>query len=193
MLEKVPYYGQVAIFAVLAVAVVAMAYFVWPGLADMRTQIAKYQDEFAEKERKILEGQAIESRLPEFEREIAELERKLGDVQQILPTNKETGDLLAWIKNLGDQSNLDLKSFSPSGLKPVEFYQEFPIEMDVVGRYHDLGIFLDRVSKYSRIINVDNLKITSVRGEGNKTIRATFTATTFVYEENEMASPQKGG
>jgi type IV pilus assembly protein PilO len=183
MLEKIPFYGQVLIFVGLALGVVGMAYYVWPGLADMRAEIKQYEDDFAEKERKILEGQAIEARLPEFEAEIATLERKLGDIQQILPTNQETGDLLAWIKNVGDQSNLDLKSFAPSGMKPVEFYKEFPIQMDVVGRYHDLGLFLDRVSKYSRIINVDGLKINSVRGEGDKTIRATFTATTFVYDE----------
>ncbi len=193
MFEKIPFYGQILIFCAVALGIVGMAYYVWPNLSEMRTDIAKFEDDFAEKERKILEGQAIEQRLPEFEREIASLQQKLGDVQQILPTGQETGDLLAWIKNLGDQSNLDLKSFSPSGLKPVEFYKEFPIEMDVVGRYHDLGIFLDRVSKYSRIINVDNLKITSVRGETNKTIRATFTATTFVYEEDEMEAEKKGG
>ena len=103
-------------------------------------------------------------------------------MQQILPTNRETGDLLRWIKNLGDQSNLDLKSFSPGGMKPAEFYKEFPIEMQVVGRYHDLGIFLDRVSKYSRIINVDNLRIGSAREPG-KTIQASLTATTFVYSD----------
>jgi Tfp pilus assembly protein PilO len=55
--------------------------------------------------------------------------------------------------------------------------------MDVVGRYHDLGIFLDRVSKYSRIINVDNLRIGSNQSGGDKTIRASFTATTFVYDD----------
>jgi type IV pilus assembly protein PilO len=124
--------------------------------------------------------------LPEFEREIASLQQKLGDVQQILPTNQETGDLLRWIKNLGDQSNLDLKSFAPGAMRPMEFYQEFPIEMNVVAKYHDLGIFLDRVSKYSRIINVDNLRISSAR-DGEKTIRAGFTATTFVYDEKLAA------
>ena len=56
--------------------------------------------------------------------------------------------------------------------------------MQIVARYHDLGIFLDRVSKYSRIINVDALRINAVRNEPNKTIRATFTATTFVYDDN---------
>ena len=98
-------------------------------------------------------------------------------------SDTETGDLLRWIKNMTDQSNLGLKTFAPGGLKPVDFYKEFPIEMDVVGRYHDLGIFLDRVSKYSRIINVDNLRMNSFQGGGDKTIRASFTATTFVYDD----------
>ncbi len=184
MFDKVPFYGQVLMFLGIAAAVVGVAYFLMPNLGEMREDIARFEEDYAEKERKILEGQAIEQRLPEFEREIANLERKLGDVQQILPTQTETGELLAWIKNLGDQSNLDLKSFSPGALRPVEFYKEFPIEMNVIGRYHDLGMFLDRVSKYSRIINVDGLTISQVPNLPNKTIAASFTATTFVYDED---------
>jgi type IV pilus assembly protein PilO len=186
MLDRLPFYGQVLIFAAMALGIIGVAYYVYPNLGEMREDIAKLEDEYAEKDRKIIEGRAIEQRLPEFEREIANLEAKLGDVQQILPTNRETGDLLAWIKNLGDQSNLDLKSFAPGALKPVEFYKEFPIEMQIVGRYHDLGIFLDRVSKYSRIINVDNLRINSSK-QSDKTIRASFTATTFVYDDESTA------
>jgi type IV pilus assembly protein PilO len=190
MFDKVPFYGQVLIFFAMALGIVAVAYWIYPNLNQDRQEIARLEGEYAEKERKILEGQAIEQRLPEFEREIATLERRLGDVQQILPTNQETGDLLRWIKNLGDQSNLDLKSFAPGGLKPVEFYKEFPIEMQVVARYHDLGIFLDRVSKYSRIINVDNLRINSAK-ERDRTIRASFTATTFVYDDETAAAEEE--
>jgi hypothetical protein len=43
-------------------------------------------------------------------------------------------------------------------------------------------MFLDRVSKYSRIINVDNLRIGSLKAPG-RTIQASLTATTFVYSE----------
>jgi len=183
MFEKIPFYGQVLLFLAMAAGIVLVAYSVYPNLGQMQTEIRQLEDDYQTKDRKIREGQAIEQRLPEFEREIESLERKLGDIQQILPTDQETGDLLAWIKNVGDQSNLDLKSFAPGTLRPVEFYKEFPIEMQVVTRYHDLGIFLDRVSKYSRIINVDNLRIGQSR-ERDKTITASFTATTFVYDAN---------
>jgi Tfp pilus assembly protein PilO len=106
MFKKVPYYGQVLIFLGIALGIVAVAYWIYPNLSETRAEIARLEEEYQAKERKILEGQAIEQRLPEFKREIAELQQKLADVQQILPTNRETGDLLRWIKNLGDQSNL---------------------------------------------------------------------------------------
>lgn len=189
MLEKLPFYGQVLVFSALALGIVVIAYFVFPNLKTMQAEIDTMQGDLAEKQREISDGQAIEARLPEFESEIKSLKQKLGDVQQILPTGRETGDLLRWIKNLGDQSNLDLKSFSPGGLRPVEFYKEFPIEMNVTGTYHDLGLFLDRVSKYQRIINVDNLRITKLtQPDRGKTIQASFTATTFVYDEESATA-----
>lgn len=182
-MRKLPFYAQVLMMVVLAAGLVGVAYEFVPNLKEMGEQIQKIRAEYTESERKIREGQAIEQKLPEFEREINNLQRKLGDIQQILPTGPETGDLLRWIKNMTDQSNLGLKSFGPGNLQPVDFYKVFPIEMDVVGRYHDLGIFLDRVSKYSRIINVDNLRLSALKSGGDKTISASFTATTFVYEE----------
>ncbi len=183
MLEKLPFWGQVLLMVALSAGLVGIAYYLFPDLQGKGVAIETIKGELEELNAKIVEGRAIEQKLPEFEQEVANLQRKLGDVQQILPTDAQTGDLLRWIKNMTDQSNLGLKAFAPGGLRPVDFYKEFPIEMDVVGRYHDLGIFLDRVSKYSRIINVDNLRMSANQGGGDKTIRASFTATTFVYDD----------
>ena len=183
MLEKLPFYGQVLVFAGAALGIVVAAYALWPNLGDMRTEIAGLEEVFTDKQAEIRKGQAAEQRLPELEREILAKKQQLEDLEQILPNDRETGDLLRYVKNLGDQSNLNLKSFAPGGLRPAEFYQEFPIEMQVEGRYHDLGIFLDRVSKYSRIINVDNLRISASKQERGRTIEASLTATTFVFSE----------
>jgi len=183
MLERLPFWGQVLLMVALSAGLVGIAYYLFPNLKEKGEAIQAVNVELEELNAKIVEGRAIEQKLPEFEQEVANLQRKLGDVQQILPTDAQTGDLLRWIKNMTDQSNLGLKTFAPGGLRPVDFYKEFPIEMDVVGRYHDLGIFLDRVSKYSRIINVDNLRMSTNPGGGDKTIRASFTATTFVYDD----------
>ena len=190
MFEKLPFWGQLAVFVAIAAAIVGVAYWLWPGIEDQGMQIDRLKGELSSKQAQIDEGRAIEQKLPEFEAEIASLERKLGDIQQILPSRTETGDLLRWIKNLGDQSNLDLNSFGPGTLKPVEFYKEFPIDMQVTGRYHDLGIFLDRVSKYSRIVNVDNLNMSATKSKMEKSISASFTATTFVYDNEATSAPE---
>ena len=180
--KNLPLWGQVTLMAVLCTVLVCVAYWAFPNFSEMQTQNAADTKRLEELQTEIRRGAAIEAKLPEFEKEIANLQKKLEDLLQILPTEPETGELLKWVKNLTDQSNLDLQRFDPGALRPVEFYREFPINMDVVGDYHDLGVFFDRISKYSRIINVDNVQI-AANTSGKGSIRSTFTATTFVYDE----------
>jgi len=180
--KNLPLWGQVTLMAVLCAGLVCVAYWAFPSFSEMQTQNAADTKRLEELQTEIRRGAAIEAKLPEFEKEIANLQKKLEDLLQILPTEPETGELLKWVKNLTDQSNLDLQRFDPGALRPVEFYREFPINMDVVGDYHNLGVFFDRISKYSRIINVDNVQI-AANSSGKGSIRSTFTATTFVYDE----------
>ena len=186
--KNLPFWGQVAIVAVVSLVLIGIAQKAYPNFGDMKKRNLKDREKLEALETEVRKGQAIEAKLPEFEREIANLKSKLDQLVQILPTEPETGELLKWVKNLTDQSNLNLRRFDPGGLKTVEFYREFPINMDITGNYHDLGIFFDRISKYSRIINVNNVKIDKI-SSGTDSIRSTFTATTFVYEVKEMPAP----
>jgi type IV pilus assembly protein PilO len=187
--KKLPFWGQFAVVAVMAIALVAVAWMAYPNFSEMEKHNAGSRAELESLQAEIRKGQAIEAKLPEFEKEIENLQLKLNDLLAILPTEPETGELLKWVKNLTDQSNLDLKQFNPGALKPVEFYKEFPIAMDVEGDYHDLGVFFDRISKYSRIINVSGVSITATTGPHS--IKSSFTATTFVYDEK--AGETSGG
>ena len=64
--------------------------------------------------------------------------------------------------------------------------------MQVVGNYHQLGLFYDRISKYARIINVEDVRINpNMDRKVKATIRADFVAKTYIYKE-EKAAPQKG-
>ncbi len=180
--KNLPFWGQVAMVAVVCAALTCVAYWAYPDFSQMKQQNLADGKRLEDLQTEIRRGAAIEAKLPEFEKEIANLQKKLEDLLQILPTEPEPGELLKWVKNLTDQSNLDLQRFDPGALRPVEFYREFPINMDVVGDYHDLGVFFDRISKYSRIINVDNVQI-GAHSSGKGSIHSTFTATTFVYDD----------
>ena len=180
-MRNIPFWGQLLIVLVVAAAVMFVGYRFW--LADDYRKIGDLTKQLADKNQQIQRENDIVAKLPQLEAEIARLRKTLAELKEILPTEPESGELLKWIKNLADQSNLDLKDFSPEALRPVEFYKEYPIRMSIVGAYHDMGLFLDRISKYSRIINVSNVSIMSNQGGGEKTIRSDFVATTFIYDE----------
>lgn len=188
-LKKLPFWGQFGVVAAMAVALVAVAWYAYPSFDEMEKKNVEAQQNLESLQTEIRKGQAIEAKLPEFEKEIENLQFKLDDLLTILPTTPETGELLKWVKNLTDQSNLDLQQFNPGALRVREFYHEFPIMMQVVGDYHDLGVFFDRISKYSRIINVGGVTITGSRKRGHS-IASTFTATTFVYDEKRQGDQE---
>jgi type IV pilus assembly protein PilO len=72
-----------------------------------------------------------------------------------------------------------------------DFFSEWPINLEVDGTYHALGTFFDKLSKFSRIVNVSDVKILESKRAG-RTISTTCVATTFVYnEEKENAEIQK--
>jgi type IV pilus assembly protein PilO len=180
--KGLPPWGQAVVSVSLAVGLVIFAHMVFPGLNDMKSSNERKSQRLDGLQQEIKTGRLVEQNLPKIEKEIETLSMKLTDLRQILPTEPETGDLLAWIKNLADQSNLELKKFAPGKLKLIaDTYKEFPIRMDIVGGYHDLGIFFARVSKYSRIINISKVVINRNRKKAQKTIRSTFNATTFIY------------
>ena len=73
-----------------------------------------------------------------------------------------------------------------------EVYTEWPIDMEVVGTYHNVGSFLDKIRQLPRIVNITNLNLTGRASEGEQaftsSVGATYVATTFVYKEEGIAS-----
>ena len=161
----------------------------WQILVPKQDQIRGQETHLAELQQKILEGRAAELQLPEFRRQVQELELELDKLLRILPARRNTPDLLRRIRALAEQGDFTLKRFTPGQLSDKDFYSEWPIEVEVEGGYHNLALFFDRISRFSRIINVENLKIDAFQGKGPHTIHSTFTAKTFVYKEPEPGPP----
>jgi type IV pilus assembly protein PilO len=62
-----------------------------------------------------------------------------------------------------------------------DLHAEWPIGLQMEGTYHDLGAFLERVSRFPRIINVGNIQVTTRDSQtARSTITATCIATAFV-------------
>ena len=136
-----------------------------------------------------LKGQAAEARLPRFKQEVAKQQAHLDMLRQVLPEQKETAEIIRRIQQLAVESDLKIKSFTPQQTVGRDFYEDWPILISVEGSYSSLGLFLDKIGKFSRIINVDNISIKGLANPaGRRTLSATCTATTFVFLEASAQS-----
>ena len=184
--------GQLGVSAVLAVLIGGLFwYFYWSDATIERDEkTAKL--EALNKEIRALEVTA--QKLGEFQREVALLEKKLETLKSILPPAKETPDLMRKVQALAAQSNLTINNFTPGATVNKEFYQEWPISMGLVGNFHNLALFFDKVSRLPRLVNVNNIKITAMGNQtASQTITVANTATTFVYIETPPGAPRPAG
>ena len=68
----------------------------------------------------------------------------------------------------------------PQAEQKLSFYAAIPIAMSVTGNYHEIGVFLDSISKLARIVNVTNIKMSQAKTVNEKlVVQATYMATTF--------------
>src|SRR6478672_8353122 len=154
-LNKIPWYAQVGVFVAIAVAGVAVFYqfYVGPANADMDARRQTLEGLRAN----ITKGSITASQLGKFKGQVAELEARLESLRAVLPEQKDVADLLRRIQTLATQSNLAIRGFKPSPSVTKQLHAEWPIALKLEGTYHNLALFFDRVSKFSRIINISNL------------------------------------
>jgi type IV pilus assembly protein PilO len=187
-LSKLPWYGQVGVFAVLALAGVGVFWNFYASPAQM--SIDARQAQLATIRADIDRGLATARRLPEFRREVAQLEAQLDQLRTILPSERDVADLLRRVQTMATQSNLTIRGFTPQAVATRQLHAEWPIGLQLEGTYHNLGDFLERVSKFPRIINVTGIKIRAKPMPTDaSTITAECTATTFVLIEPKPAAP----
>jgi type IV pilus assembly protein PilO len=192
-LSKLPWYGQIGVFVALSAILAGAFYYQFETPAQ--TAMAARRLELDQIRKRITDGQAAARRLPEFRKEITELETRLEVLKPILPTDRDAGDLLRRVQELAVQSNLTILGFKPQAITLNEMHADWPISLSLEGNYHNLGMFLDKVSKFPRIINVDGMNLTAKAPPTSAgSMNMALTATTFVLIEDAPApaGPAKG-
>jgi type IV pilus assembly protein PilO len=182
-LEGKPWWQGAIAGALCAAALVAGGYFLYPNFKGKYQELERKEARLSELQVKIQEGRAAKQKLPQFREEVRRLELELDKLLRILPARRNTPELLRRIRQLTEQGNFELLKFTPGNFIDREFYSEWPITVNLQGSYHNLALFFDRIGRFSRIINIENLKITPSTGTGPHTIFARFVAKTFIYKE----------
>jgi type IV pilus assembly protein PilO len=189
-LTKLPWWGQIIAFVVLATGGCGAFYYYYemPARADLtgrELQLTALRSD-------ISKGLATAKKLPEFRSQVAELESRLDSLKAVLPEAKDAADLLNRMQTVASQSNLTIKSFKPGATITKQLHAEWPISLELDGTYHNLALFFDRVGKFTRIVNISGLDVRGKdRPNPNSTITASCVATTFVLLDKPV--PPKPG
>jgi len=190
-LTKLPWYGQIGAFVVLAGVGIGMFVFYYelPARADMSSR----QDQLVALRRDIGKGLATAKKLNDFQGEVSQLEGRLDALRAVLPAEKDAADLLRRMQTVAQQSNLTIKSFKPAPVVNKQLHAEWPIVLELDGTYHNLAQFCDRVGKFTRIVNISDLDVKGKeRPDPNSTVTASCVATTFVMLDKPAAKPAAG-
>ncbi len=182
-LEGKPWYFGLVLGLVFTGALGFLGYMVvvkemWKTQQDQEVEIKELED-------KIVRGQTAMAKLPQVREEVALLDSELEKLLLILPPQRDVPSVLRRFRALAEQGDFVLNRFAPGIEVEKDFYNEWPIQVELQGTYHNLARFFDRMSRFSRIFNIDNLKIEQQR-ENQHSISATFVAKTFVFKEASL-------
>jgi type IV pilus assembly protein PilO len=191
-LSRLPWYVQIGAFVIVSAGAVFGFWYFY--VSEMSIDIETRQTRLTALRADIDRGVRTARQLPEFQAQITDLERRLETLRAVLPEEKDVADVLRRVQGLATQSNLAIQSYTPQPPKQQPMYAELPIRIVAEGRYHDLGAFFDRVSKFPRIINVSemSIKAKSNADPNGPTIIAECTATTFVMQEAPAPKAKPG-
>jgi type IV pilus assembly protein PilO len=180
-----PWYGHI-LLAVIIFALIFFVYFKPQGnkLTALREERQKTEAEVTNLKQKNLQ-------LSRIEEELVELRKILNELEAIIPKRKEIWDILKKMQQLAINSRLNIVKFLPKGEVDMEFYFEWPISIEITGSYHNLAMFFDRLSNFSRLFNVEDFSIKSLAKQTEaSTISAAYTAKTYIFREE--TSPREG-
>ena len=141
------------------------------------------------KENETLELRLVRTRakavqLKHFQEKLKKAEMEFKIARKKLPEKKEIPSLLSNIARSGKEAGLEFILFQPQPEHNKEFYAEIPVSIMVTGNYQNVVLFYDKVARLSRIVNIDNIKMTATKG-GNK-LATSCTAVTYRFIETKQ-------
>ena len=199
ILDKIPYEKIWVIppwqrwLAIFGVIFLFFAIYYFVSFKNNAEEIKKLQAESQKLQADYQKYDKYTKKMPELQIEINQLNKLLKKAKTQLPSAKEIPELLTTISNIGTNQGLEFLLFKPMQEAPIDFYAEVPVQMVILGNFHDVATFFDKVKKLPRIVDISNISISSNKSEGITTQRATCTAVTYKYLEKQalIIKPKK--
>jgi type IV pilus assembly protein PilO len=175
-----------ALILILIVILVAAYFLDWQGqleeIENGKNQEVKLKEDYLNKKKQSIN-------LDLHRQQLREIDQSFGALLKQLPNRAQMDALLVDINQAGLGRGLQFELFKPAPNESArEFYAELPIQVRVVGNYHDMGAFASDLGQLSRIVTLNDVSIGAIK-DGQLQMDAT--ARTFRYLDDEEVSAQR--
>ena len=189
--------AAVKVIACVLLLIVVMALGYNFHLKDLEEQLDRQrQEEVTLKEQ--FSAKAFQAaNLDAYKAQMKEMEESFGALLRQLPSDTEVPGLLEDITRTGLGSGLEFEEIKLMPEVAQQFYIELPIQISVVGGYHDLATFVSGVSSLPRIVTLHDFDIKPASTDSTSKLRMSILAKTYRYNDQgvKVKAPvkKKGG
>ena len=139
--------------------ILVVTFYLWQWYFPVREEIVNYKNQKMELEKKLKTLQGVQKEIDKFKAEIAILTSQYQKQSEILPHEEELPKLLNSIVDLSKETGVMIKAFTPGTIQKLENYQEMGVNLKLLGNFHSLAAFMDRIGKLKRIVNVEDITL----------------------------------
>jgi type IV pilus assembly protein PilO len=149
-------------------------------LASLENKELELKTQFEDKQKK-------SANLQDYRDQLAQIETALTIMIKQMPTKEEVASLLVDISQTGLATGLEFRLFRPGAPIGKEFYSELPINIQVIGKYEELSLFVSGLASLPRIVTVHDVKITPVTSKESQDGAMVMDAVVKTYNEQSRA------
>ncbi len=181
-----PFPVKIATIVLFSVLVMSLfIYFVTLDQLDELEQLEQ-KEQTLKKSFEVKQRKAIN--LPDYRDQLKQIEASLGEMIKQMPTKAEVANLLIDISQTGLASGLEFRLFKPANSLRKDFYSELPINIQVEGKYDELGLFVSGLAALPRIVTVHDVVISPLKGS-----LLSMKAVIKTYNEESVKKKKKKG
>lgn len=181
-----PVAPRVAVFVGLFLLTIALAW--WFDWRDQAELLERRQGEEVQLRQDWASKKRLAVNLEEYRRQLDETDRQFGALLKQLPNRAEMDSLLADINQAGLGRGLQFELFKPGPDVVKDFYAEMPIDVRIIGSYHDLGQFASDVAQMPRIVTLSNIVMDK---QNDDVLKLEAKAITYRYLDEEELGQQR--
>lgn len=187
------------LLTILLILLVVAGYFLvikdkWAQLERVEQEEFALRADFEEKQQKA-------ANLEAYEQQLAEMQELLETMFRQLPSKTEMDKLLVDVSQTALAAGIDVQLFEPTSEEYKDFYAERPINVRMLGNYHEFGDFVSGVAALPRVViltmhNVSLRRATGgARAQGRLILEGQVKTYRYIDEQEaaDIAATQQGG